>query len=396
MNDRVDILIVGTGAFAARILFDLAATAPVPTRIAVAGRNVQRLGWLRAAARARAHMYGRPVAITTVEAAASEPPALAEMLLKARPAVVVQAASLQSGSVIAAQGNAWSKLVATGGLSASAVFQAILSSRVARACAQAAPDAHVVNTCFPDVANSIIKAMGLPVTCGIGNIQILAHAFGGHLPASGSADMKVLAHYQNLAAWRRQPGERAGANARVWLDGAELADVYRAFADIQLTPEPVIDISGAAAAPLLQALAHGHPWRGHAPGPDGLPGGYPVAVDGGKMKLDLPADLTRDAAVAWNSAHEQASGLIVNGDGFARYTGRLHDELAAVSPALAAGFHVRDLESVFLDMLQLRDRLLARAGSRPRGLMSSPWTYVKKTSNIAAVRGRRGRPLRQS
>ena len=65
MTDPCDILIFGTGSFAQRIACDLAATATKPTRVAIAGRNALRLAWIRTAARARADMFGRPVAIDT-------------------------------------------------------------------------------------------------------------------------------------------------------------------------------------------------------------------------------------------------------------------------------------------------------------------------------------------
>lgn len=361
MSENTDILITGTGAFSARILFDLAATAQAPTRVTVAGRNAQRLAWLETAARARAHMFRQAVTITARVVDVGEGDAFGELLSKLRPAVVLQAASLQSGAVISAQGNAWSKLVAAGGLSASAVFQSVMSARVGRSCMAVLPGTHFINACFPDVANSILAAMGLPVTCGIGNIQILAHSMGGAMPIEQARGLKVLAHYQNLAAWRRQPAERHGPNARVWLDSKEVTDVYTHFSSIQLTPEPVIDISGAAAAPLLLALAHGSEWRGHVPGPEGLPGGYPVHATAGRLVLDLPLGLTREVAVEWNLAHEQVSGLVVDAQGLAHYTGRLREELANVSPELVRGFHVRDLEDVYAAMQQLREQLLGRS-----------------------------------
>ena len=360
MTETADILIVGTGNFAARILFDLAATADAPTRVVVAGRNAKRLAWLETASRARAHMYQRPVTVGIRKINPGHLHEMSDLLARLRPAVVLQAASMQPANVISAKGNAWSALVASGGLSASAVFQAVLSSRVARACVDALPGVHFVNACFPDVANSLLAAMGLPITCGIGNVQILSHAFGGVIDPHHDRDLKVLAHYQNLAAWRAAPESRKSPGARVWIDGAEIKDVYERFRCLQLTPEPVIDISGAAAAPLLLALAHARDWKGHAPGPEGLPGGYPVRTHGGKLLLDLPAGLSRDAAVRWNNAHEEASGLIVDTHGHAQYTGRLHDELARVSPDLARGFFVRDLEAVHTAMEQLRDRLIAR------------------------------------
>ena len=103
MSDTTDILITGSGVFAARILFDLAATAQIPTRIAVAGRNAQRLAWLETAARARAHMFGRPVTINARVVDLSASDEIAGLLAKLRPSVILQAASLQPGSVISAQ-----------------------------------------------------------------------------------------------------------------------------------------------------------------------------------------------------------------------------------------------------------------------------------------------------
>jgi hypothetical protein len=362
MAEKTDIIIFGSGSFAARIAWDLAATAAEPTAVLIAGRNAGRLAWMRTAANARAHMFGRPVRVETRLADLAVEGAAAQLLSGTRPAVVVQAASLQSGAVIAGGGNAWTRLVAEGGLSATAVFQTILSVRVARAVKEHQPQCHYVNCCFPDVVNGLIAAMALPVTCGIGNIAILAHAFAGELGPGSTARLQVLAHYQNIAAWRRPPQERSGPNARVWIDGLELGDIYSSFAGVQLTAEPVIDISGASGVGLMLAMAHGRDWIGHVPGPAGLPGGYPVALKGGRLDLDLPAGLTRLDAISWNGRHEQTTGLAVDEHGNAHYAGRLHDALQRASPELAAGFHVRDVETVHAEMDKLRSRLLAQPG----------------------------------
>src|SRR6202011_5944420 len=144
------------------------------------------------------------------------------------PKVVVQAASFQAGAVISNQGNAWTRLVAEGGLSATAVLQAPLSIAVARAVKAVRPQAHFINCCFADVVNPLIAALDLPIACGIGNIAILANAFAGTLPER--APLKVLAHYQNLGAWRQPAETRSGRSARVWIDDTEVADVYAQFA----------------------------------------------------------------------------------------------------------------------------------------------------------------------
>lgn len=354
-DNRADILIFGTGNFAGRIALDLAATASDPVRVVIAGRNRDRLRWLRTAGNARAAMFERPARVMSHEIDLSVADAAADAIAAIEPKVVVQAASLQTGNVISTQDNAWTKLVAEGGLSATAVLQAPLSIAVARAVKAVRPQAHFINCCFADVVNPLIAALDLPITCGVGNVAILANAFAGTL-ASGQG-LKVLAHYQNLAAWRRTAETRRGRSARVWIDDEEVADVYRRFADVQLTREPAIEISGASGVPLMLAMANGHDWRGHVPGPRGVPGGYPVRFRNGELDLDLPTQLTRAEAIAWNLSHEQASGLVVGPHGRATYTGRLSELIAAFSPELAEGFHVRDIEEAYRGMYALRARL---------------------------------------
>lgn len=353
---HADILIFGTGNFAGRIALDLATTASEPVTVAIAGRNVERLNWLRTAGNARAAMFGRPARFVTHDVDLSGATAAAETITAVAPNVVVQAASFQSGSVISNQGNAWTRLVAEGGLSATAVLQAPLSIAVARAVKAVRPQAYFINCCFADVVNPLIAALGLPISCGVGNVAILANAFAGSL-ALGPGRLKLLAHYQNLAPWRRPAETRTERSARVWIDEQEVENVYARFAAVQLTREPAIEISGASGVPLFLAMAHGRDWSGHVPGPHGLPGGYPVRLTGGTLDLDLPSALTREEAIAWNLRYEEESGLVVSPDGRATYTGTLRERLQALSPALAGGFHVRDIAHVYRDMNDLRSRL---------------------------------------
>ncbi|MDP3255614.1 hypothetical protein [Bosea sp. (in: a-proteobacteria)] len=352
-----DILISGTGGFAARIAFDIAATAREPVEIVIAGRNIERLNWLRTAANARAALFGNPARFTVHAVDLLAPEASDALLEAASPRIVVQAASIQTSQVIAQSGNAWTRLVAEGGLSATAVFQALISSRMAAAITRSGRTVTLVNCSFPDVVNGMIRAMGHEVACGMGNVAILSNVFAGSAAAPAGAEIQVLAHYQNLAAWRRRPQERDGRPPRVWLDGREVADVYDRFADIQLTPEPVIEISGASGVPMLLAMAAGRSWRGHVPGPNGLPGGYPVRLTGRALELDLPQGVTEAEAVAWNSSFEESNGLVVRPDGRVRFTGLLGDRIAGHVPALRDGFAVADLEPVCDLLLRLRSEL---------------------------------------
>ena len=263
--------------------------------------------------------------------------------------------------MIVGPGNAWTRLVAEGGLSATAVFQALLTSRIARGAVQASPQSQLINCCFPDVANGIVAAMGLPIACGIGNIAILAHAFAGTLDGTPRPKLQMLCHYQNIAAWRRPRGERSGPLPRVWLDGVEIADTLSRFAAVQLTPEPVIDISGASGVTLMLAMAHRQDWTRSRAGAGRLAWRLSRGP-GGRTPRPRPAHRpgSRRRQSRGMTATRRRTGWWSDRDGHARYTGRLYDGLKAQSPDLASGFHVRDLEQVWQAMSALRDRMLAR------------------------------------
>jgi len=352
----IDILVTGTGSFAARIVFDIAATAKRPVRVRIAGRNRARLEWLTTASNARAKIFGTPARFDSAEADLLSVDAAAELLAAAQPRLIVQAASVQTSSVIAQTGNAWTRLVAEGGLSATAIFQTVISRNVGKAIKATGQNAALINCSFPDVVNGMLVAMGHPILCGTGNVAILSSVFAGSGAVPDGADLKVLSHYQNLMSFRRAPSERGGETARVWIDNREVADVFALFARVKLTPEPVIDISGASGVPLMLAFVAGEQWRGHVPGPNGLPGGYPVVLEAGELKLDLPSDFGRDAAVAWNEAFERRSGLIVE-DGKAIYTGRLEECIRAHDRTLADGFELSEFEPALKEMSLLRDKL---------------------------------------
>ncbi|WP_083269953.1 hypothetical protein [Bosea vaviloviae] len=354
-----DILISGTGSFAARIAFDIAAVAAEPVEVIIAGRNRDRLGWLRTAANARVAMFGSKARFTAHAVDLLAPDASDALLAATNPRILVQAASIQTSQIIAQTGNAWTRLVAEGGLSATAIFQALISSRVAAAISRRGQPVTLLNCSFPDVVDGMITAQGHRVACGMGNVAILSNVFAGSASVPRGAEVKVIAHYQNLAAWRQAPSARGGRPPRVWIDGQEVEDVFARFADIQLTPEPVIEISGASGVPMLLAMASGRDWLGHVPGPNGLPGGYPVRLSKGELALDLPPGLGEDEAVRWNAAFEAQNGLVVGSEGRVSFTGALYDRLVAYRPELKTGFPVSDLEAVCDDLLALRDQLIA-------------------------------------
>jgi hypothetical protein len=203
----------------------------------------------------------------------------------------------------------------------------------------------------------MLVAAGHPVTCGVGNIGILSNAFAASAGRREPGTVKVLAHYQTIGNFRLPSAARRGAAPRVWIDEDEIDDVFSRFQDVQLTAEPAIEISGACGIPLMLAMVAGFEWRGHVPGPNGLPGGYPVLWLDGTLKPDLAPGLTLADAVRWNQRFEEENGLTVGEDARIQYHGRLWDQLHQVSPTLADGFSVSDLDAAYAELAALRTRM---------------------------------------
>lgn len=353
---RADIAVFGTGQFAGRIVLDLAATTRDPMDVVIIGRNAERLGWLVTAANARAFMFGGKARFRGAEMDVHDHTALVAFLQRETPRLAVQTASSQPSAVIG-ESNAWAGIVAAGGLSVTAAFQAALSIAVGEAIQQAGIGCAMINCCFPDVVNGILRARGIDVLCGTGNVAILSNAFAGALgPTAGR--VRVLAHYQQLAAWRKPATERDGIPPRVWIDDEEVDAVFDRFSSVKLTREPAIEISGASGVTLMQAYVAGHDWIGHAPGPNGLPGGYPVRLRGDALELDLPPGCEAGDAIAWNAAFEEQNGLIVK-DGRCLYTGDLKRLLRDEDFPFADGFSVSQTEAACTAMDKLRCRLMA-------------------------------------
>ena len=356
MPRKCDVLIAGTGFFAERIAFDLAVTTTRPMTVAIGGRNRERMDWLAMAANGRAAVFGNPVVFHTAPVDWTSPETVAESVGPCDPGVLVQAVSIQSPRVIEQPDTPWGQVIARAGYDVTGIFQAVLAARSGAAMGLAGNRGTMVNCCYPDAANQILAAKGLPIACGVGNIEILACMFAADLGIRRRGSLRLLAHHANLGQWHKPAAARVGTPPRVWLDGVELDGVFARFAHIDLPVTPLNVVSGCTAVPVIQALAGHGDYVGHVPGPDGLPGGYPVTIRGGALELDLPAGLGRDEAVAWNRAFEEAGGMVVD-DGRVRFSGGVGNEMATLCPPIAGGFHVDDLEEAVAELEAVRSRL---------------------------------------
>jgi len=173
---------------------------------------------------------------------------------------------------------------------------------------------------FPDVVNPVLARLGLAPACGVGNVAEVAAkvrllaAQNLRRPPEQFRVMLVAHHALESWAFTGTPGPLPPHFLRVDLGGE---DVTEAAGGEQLLRAPyripsgpaTCTLTAATIVSLLRALASDEETWIHAPGPEGLPGGYPVMVRRNQIRLAPIPGLTREEAIALNEASHKFDGI---------------------------------------------------------------------------------------
>jgi hypothetical protein len=343
-RSEVRLAVVGSGSLARATCLAL----DIPADVAVLARNAAAVVDLCHVAGLRAAAAGRSARFTPVVLDPADPAALAAALAVHDPAGVLVAASTQSPWEPTDRPSAWTDLLRAGGLAVALPLQAEVALAVARA---AGPRAWVVNACLPDHVNPLLALLGAPVLAGVGNIGMLATALQAALDLPDESRLHLLAHHYHL----RAPADPAD-EARAFLDGRPVADVGRLLAAQRAADRRGMnDLTGALAARLLADLATGATRATHLPGVAGLPGGNPVRVAAGTVRLRPLPGLDQAPNRTW-SARE---GVSFDAERV-RFGSPVADALRGVLPQYSEGFAAAEFAAVLAALHTVRDELRAR------------------------------------
>ncbi|MEU6076822.1 saccharopine dehydrogenase NADP-binding domain-containing protein [Micromonospora sp. NPDC047074] len=355
------VVVVGSGSLARAVCHSTAVVADRPVTVTVVGRDAARSAEVAYVAGARAALSGTPARFRSAAVALDDDAELAALIADQTPDAVLHCASVQSPweSVTAPSG--WTGLLAEAGFGATAPLHALLASRVAGAVRRSGVPARFLNACFPDAVNPILAARGLPIDAGLGNVALLTASMRAALGLGPGDRLRVLAHHVHL-----YPPAGPGEEALAWAGDVPVADVTGALAGQRACRRAELNaVTGHTAALLLRDWRPGAVVHTNLPGPNGLPGGYPVRITDDGMTLDLPAGWDRARAIAWNTRAGSREGIRVAADRV-HFEGRAEAALRAYLPDLADGFPVAELESVAARLLDLRAGLRAEPATGTR------------------------------
>lgn len=362
---RTDVLIMGSGSVAETTCRALALLSPQPFRVAILGRSRPWVEDLAALANAMAALLGNHTRFVGDTIDWESVDDLPNKLAAYQPRVIFHTASLQSpwDFLGAVRETRWKQLVWSAGNAIILPLQTILAKRVATVIQQLDPSPLLVNACFPDWVNPILSHLGLPISCGSGNVAMFAGFVKARYPEPEHRVQVVghLYHYFKIMGTTHSNLE----GPRVWVDGEEIHDVEVALADcfaklrsVNSRGKIINELVGTSSAQVLAGLLGQAPVRTHAPGPKGLPGGYPVLIRNGQVELDLPSDCSEEDAVALNRQGAYDMGAaVIDEHGFTEFSVTAQETMSAYAPSLARGFHIDDLEQVCIELSQLRAKL---------------------------------------
>jgi hypothetical protein len=191
---------------------------------------------------------------------------------------------------------------------------------------------HVINSGIPDISNVILAKRGLAPTIGLGNIDLLISplrmgvARELDVPARNVRVYAILHHY-HTSHFRKRPGGAPPYFLRLMVGDQDVTGQFDT--DLLLHQVSQDRFSGphgnavVAASGVKNGLAllHDSGLLTHSPGPQGLPGGYPVRLSASGAEVVLPTGVTMGQALAYAEAGQRADGVErIEEDGTVVYT----------------------------------------------------------------------------
>lgn len=346
------ILIVGSGSLARAISYSLALLLSRPHRVIVCSRSRVQLNEVMYVARAKAASAQSPVQFDAVEFDAESGDA-GRLLSSLQPDILVNCASYYSPWEWIHRPSSWTHLLRSAGFGFTLPLQAAFAIKFAKAAAAHSRPVTFINGCYPDAVNPLLRVLGLPVFCGIGNIALIATSLRSSLSLMPGQRLQVMAHHLNL--YTPKPGVD---EAQAWIDGQRCENVTSLLVSHRTSSGLEVNkVIGCTGAVLLRNIIDAQEVETHVPGPFGLPGGYPVRLSGACMELNLPDHLSKCEAIAWNEKIAVADGVRIFSNGNVEFGEDTKLAFRQYLPRISDGFRASEIDKVTRSMLELRERL---------------------------------------
>lgn len=291
----------------------------------------------------------------------------AELIERTAPDVIINCAVMQTWHRIRLLPEAEYARLSSATLGAWLPVQLLLPYRLSQAIREAGYNGPFINTSLSDLTNPALATVGMAPTIGIGNVDVIAPAIqllaARQLGvAADEVDVSLVAHHVHWV-YPREAGYKDGApyHLRIFVDGTDVTDQFDTYDvmidSVKLFP-PGIDFTTVSATSAIRnamALVSDGEFRTHAPGPHGLPGGYPVRISRGAVETDFgaAAGISEARAVTINEEAQRFDGIEKIADDGIYFTDYTQEIMADMLGFECARFDFDDLEERAEEQLRL-------------------------------------------
>jgi hypothetical protein len=316
-------MIIGLGDLASWVLEFLAREQGIP-RIVAASRT-EDTGYRRTnSAVIGASHLGRYPDIEFVQLDAANVGQTAELIYKVQPSVIVNGMTLKSWWWVISQLSVDTfKQIDEANLGPWFPMHFPPAYRLMRAVKQSGVQAKVINCAFPDVVNAALAKIGLAPTVGIGNVDIVVGALRVVAAKTFNVSLRSVAvflacaHYTSYNLTRFGNSGGSPLYLKVIIDDKDITPELNIEQFLQnmtsLGRRPGGTKSHAVVASSVCKIVRGMLFDtkeiGHAPGPNGLPGGYPIKINADGVEIFLPEGLSLETAVQINEEGNRLDGI---------------------------------------------------------------------------------------
>lgn len=242
--------------------------------------------------------------------------------------------------------------ISSAGLGAWLPCQLTLGMNLSQAIKKSGLSPFYINTSLSCLTNPVLGKMGLAPTIGIGNVDLIAPAVTTYaarylaLPRE-VIEIYLVAHHQHWV-FPREAGYRPGAPyfLKILAEGKDVTDQFDTdkvmFDAVKLYPPGIAFTTVSASSTLknLKALLFDENLRTHSPGPNGLPGGYPVRLNGNGAEVVLPPEITLDEAIVMNEESGRLDSIEeIQDDGTVVFTDYAYDIMKRMLGFDCQSFH---------------------------------------------------------
>ncbi len=365
------LLIIGTGSVAGHVLANLARGADSQRhRIWVMGRDEDKLRRLVNHETLVGDQLGYAPSFTPLQCDLEDSSKLARILAEVQPDIIFNTAVLLPYWFTSTLPKEIQKKLAVVQNGPWLPMDAYLILKLMRAVKASGLRSKVVNASYPDCTHPVLKAMGLAPFVGIGNVAnavpALRRALGSVAGVDAARlDVRLFGHHgATYALTRRGAAASAPYHLSVTLEGRDTLSRAQILEALSLLPTAFKRKTGveghsmtaASATRVLRALLDDTREIVHAPGFDGLPGGYALQFDRGAISVALPEGASLEQMVSINERGAKADGIeSIGADGTVVFSAEPMEELDSLLGWKFDSMRTGEIESL---ALEFKDRLL--------------------------------------